>query len=91
MAKKNENGEAVEKAPGVIDRIVYHLQNGGGTLSELTAKLVADFPDKAEAAAAGKGVVTTLKVQLGGMLIKSNKIAGLKKEKVEGRGLVYSA
>ena len=99
MARKpkvDENGNPIEptpkapkepKAPGVIDRLEHHLRNGGGNVTELAQKLASDFPEKT--IAEGKGMTTTVRVQLGK---KDGRVQkhGLIKEKVEGRGMVYS-
>jgi hypothetical protein len=76
-----------DKKPGVIARIVHHLQNGGGTVEELLAKLEADFPDRVVAAEQRlkSGMITTVKVQLN----KKNGTVtnlGLIREKGVGEG-----
>jgi hypothetical protein len=73
----------LDRAAGVIARLMHHLQNGGGTINELFEKLQADFPER------GKGMLTTVKIQVK-RLNASGKLA-IKSEQVEGRGLVYSA
>jgi len=55
--------EQTDKKPGVIDRLVHHLQNGGGTVEELAAKLQEDFPERSTAD--GKGMMSTIRIQLG--------------------------
>src|SRR3954468_20815390 len=71
------------KGPGVIARLIHHLQHGGGTAQELFEKLKADFPER------GEGMLTTVKIQVK-RLHKAGKLAS-PKEQIEGRGTVYSA
>jgi hypothetical protein len=73
----------LDRAPGVIARLMHHLQNGGGTTQELFEKLQADFPER------GKGMLTTVKIQVK-RLHASGKLA-IKSETVDGRGVVYRA
>jgi hypothetical protein len=47
------------RSPGVIERLIHHLQSGGGTSAELAAKLAADFPDRDKS-----GMLTTVRVQV---------------------------
>ena len=35
-----------KKVPGVIDRIVEVLQNGGGTLDQIAEKVIKHFPER---------------------------------------------
>lgn len=81
MAKSNKaEGEvAAEKKPGVIARLKYHLQNGGGTVDELTNALAADFPERKPEAMA-----TTIRVQL--VRLAKTGVMNIAKEKIEGRG-----
>ena len=72
-----------DRAPGVIARLQYHLQQGGGTVQELFEKLQTDFPER------GKGMLTTVKIQVK-RLHASGKLR-IKSEEVDGRGVVYSA
>lgn len=71
------------KGPGVIARLIHHLQHGGGTAQELFERLKADFPER------GDGMLTTVKIQVT-RLHKVGKLA-IRKETVDGRGTVYSA
>ena len=73
----------LDRAPGVIARLMHHLQNGGGTTQELFEKLQADFPER------GKGMLTTVKIQVK-RLNASGKMK-ITSEDVEGRGVVLRA
>ena len=42
-----------KKTPGVIDRIVEVLQNGGGTIEAIAVKVAKHFPDRKLAAITG--------------------------------------
>jgi len=92
--KKKEEGEVTEKepkAPGVINRLVYHLQNGGGTVADLASKLREDFPDRANTDPE-KGVSTTVRVQLGKKDGRIAKLGLIKTKPTEGddKHMVYS-
>jgi hypothetical protein len=71
---------------GVIDRLVYHLQHGGGTTGELYHKLVEDFPDRASERG---GMRVTIQIQLKKLHQKGRIV--LKSEQLEGRGVVHTA
>ena len=45
-APKKAAAKAEKKTPGVIDRIVEVLQNGGGTIDAIAAKVSKHFPDR---------------------------------------------
>jgi hypothetical protein len=86
-APKAEKAPAEPKAPGVISTLVDMLKNGGGTVEELYQHLASVFPDRAGEGSKG-GMGTTIRVQLV-RLAKTGKL-NIHKEKVEGRGLVYT-
>lgn len=71
------------KGTGVIDAIVAHLQNGGGTVSEIYEALRVKFPER------GEGMKSTVQIQVS-RLHTSGKLV-VTKTKVEGRGTVYKA
>ncbi len=79
--------EKVAKAPGIISTLVTKLKDGGGTVEELYQHLAEAFPDKVREDSKG-GMRTTIRVQIV-RLAKTGKL-NIVKEKVEGRGLVYS-
>ncbi len=76
--------EDAPKKPGVIAKIVEHLQDGGGTAEEIADKLAEDFPDRDR-----KGMLSTVRIQVN-RLTKPPKNLVITKEKVDGRGVVYS-
>jgi hypothetical protein len=45
-APKKAAAKGEKKTPGVIDRIVEVLQNGGGTIETIAAKVAKHFPDR---------------------------------------------
>jgi hypothetical protein len=45
-AKAKTPKVAKPKAPGVIDTIIAVLKDGGGTITEITAKVAKKFPDR---------------------------------------------
>lgn len=87
MTKSTSSGkDRAQKAPksgGVIDAIVQILRNGGGTVNEIFEQLKVRFPDR------GDGMKTTVSIQVK-RLHDSGKVV-VKREKIEGRGTVFSA
>lgn len=85
MAKvtKNEDGTEIEKKPGVIATLKGLLQNGGGTVEELGKQLAEALPERKPEA-----MITTIRVQL--VRLAKTGVMNISKEKVEGRGTVYS-
>lgn len=84
-AKKSDSAEKPAKKSGVIAALIDDLKSGGGTVNEMYDRLAKKFPDRATSE---KGMRITIGVQLNRLSKNGLKIH---KEKVEGRGTVYSA
>lgn len=70
--REKQAASRAQRGPGVIDTIITILQEGGGTVDEMAAKLAAAFPDRA-----ADGMKATIRTQLN-RLPKSKGLAILK-------------
>lgn len=81
---KAKKADGVKK-DGVISSIASILQDGGGTIEQIVAKLRKKFPERTE-----DGMKTTVKIQLT-RLVKDGKLRKVNKEEVEGKPTKYWA
>jgi len=76
------------KGPGVIDTIVDVLKNGGGTITEIAAKVHKQFKDREL-----DGITATVKIQVNRLMLpkeKGGRNLKIKRERTEGSNvLVY--